>query len=152
MSASEKNQPDFSIEITPRLANLAMIRRVVNSLSIDLGLSDREALQLEIAVDEACANSIKSVLENPLRSSEAKIRLEISIRRRCLRLSIFDAGKNLQQEYENAAPLHEKTDRTRIKECGPHIVKTFMDEVRYIHEPTSGNRLILTKYLQSIHF
>ncbi|MGC9328782.1 MAG: ATP-binding protein [Candidatus Hinthialibacter sp.] len=148
MSASPENQPDLSIEITPRLSNLAMIRRVVNSLSNDLGLSEKEALQVEIAVDEACANSIKSVLENPLLSSEAKIRLEITIRRRRLFLSIFDAGKNLKQVYENAAPIHEKTDRTRIKDCGPHIVKTFMDEVRYIHEPAVGNCLILTKRLR----
>lgn len=120
---------------------------MVNSLSNDLGFSEQDAMQLEMAVDEACANSIASIQEKEGDTPETKVRLEISVQQHCLRLAIVDSGNNFREQYEKAVPFHEETDRTRERGYGLQIIKTFMDEVHYIHDPNYGNKLILTKYL-----
>ncbi len=142
-------QPDFSIEVTPRLSNLVLIRKIVNSLTADLGVSEEHALQLEMAVDEACSNSIVSIREKEGETSITRVRIEISVQEHCLRLAIVDSGNNFREQYERALPFHEGTDRTRDRGYGLQIIKTFMDEVDYIHDPAFGNKLILTKYLRS---
>lgn len=149
MSQQWDIQPDISIEVTPRLTNLVLIRKIVNSLAEDLGLSEKHASQLEMAVDEACANSIASIQEKEGDPPETKIRLEISVREHCLRLAIVDLGNCFEEQYKNAVPFHEGTDRTRKRGYGLQIIKTFMDEVHYIHDPNRGNKLILTKYLSN---
>lgn len=142
-------EPDISIEIDPRQSNLVLIRKMINSLSEDLGFSEQDALQLEMAVDEACANSIASIQEKEGDPPTTKVRLEISVRQHGLRLVILDSGDNFFEQYKQAVPFQDNTDRTRQRGYGLQIIKTFMDEVDYVHDPNVGNKLILTKYLQS---
>lgn len=142
-------ESDITLEVKPQLSNLSLIRHLVNSISTDLGLSEREAVQMEMAVDEACANSIVSIQENEGDIPQAKVRLEISVQQHCLRVAIVDTGKSFHEQYEKAMPFHEETDRTCKRGYGLQIIKTFMDEVHYIHDPRIGNKLILTKYLSA---
>ncbi len=142
-------QPEIAIEMMPRLSNLVLIRQLINSLSDDLGFPEDDALQLEMAVDEACANSIASIQEKEGTAPVTKVRLEISVQQHCLRLAVVDSGDNFREQYEKAVPFHDNTDRTRQRGYGLQIIKTFMDEVHYIHDPRIGNKLILTKYLQN---
>lgn len=148
MSHPHEIVPDFTIEIAPKPVNLVLVRQMINSLADNMGLSEECALQLEMAVDEACANAVASIREKEGERSSSKIRLEISALQHCLRVAIADSGDDFREQYEKAAPFDERTDRTRRRGYGLQIIKTFMDEVHYIHDPHIGNKLILTKYLQ----
>jgi len=140
--------PDVSLEIAPRLSNLALIRKIVNSLSVYMGFSEDKAMQLEMAVDEACSNSIASIQEKEGDPPQTKVRIEICFHEHCLRLAIIDGGDDFSEEFALAVPFHEHTDRTRKRGYGLQIIKTFVDEAHHVYEPSLGNKLILTKYLR----
>lgn len=139
--------PDIVLEIKPSLANLAIIRNIINSVSECLGMSCEDTLQFEMAVDEACANSIASILEKEGDTPASFARLQIGIDAHRVCVQVLDTGDCFKEHYENAAPFDDSTDRNRRRGYGLQIIKTFMDEVDYIHEPGTGNRLVLTKYL-----
>ncbi len=141
--------PDITIEITPRLSQLVIIRKIINSISTTMGFTEKDILQLEMSVDEACSNSILAVQAKEGEAASAKLRLEISIHDKYLKMVIADCGNDFSEHYHKANPFHERTDRTQRGGYGLQIIKTFMDEVHYSHEPEIGNKLILTKYLTS---
>ena len=49
----------FTLDVPSTTQNLAMIREFVNRVAAQAGLSEIEVGQLELAVDEACANVIE---------------------------------------------------------------------------------------------
>ena len=145
MSKKHHSFPDFTIEFVPKANYLVLLRQLMNFLAEYLGFDENEALQLEMCLDEACSNSINAIEETG--DCSQKIRIEIEIGETSLRIVVIDAGKNFSHHFEKACPLTEDTDLTMRRGYGLKIIKTFMDEVQYIHHPGVGNQLHLTKYL-----
>ncbi len=137
--------PDIAVEICPKHQLLVLVRQMVNALAENLGLSKEDTLQLVLCVDEACANSIQAVQEIGSENPAEKIRLEIKVQPESLHVTIIDCGKDFTHSLQKAGPLSDDTDRTKKRGYGLQIIKTFMDEVEYVHEPGSGNKLSLMK-------
>lgn len=142
-------RPDMILEIAPNAHDLVLVRKMIESVTREIGLKEKEALPIVMAVDEACSNSIYGIKEKEGEQPSSKVRVEVAVRDHCLRIAIKDTGKNYAEFFEKAIPFHPGTDRTRNRGYGLQIIKTFMDEVHYFHEPEIGNQLILTKYLES---
>lgn len=138
---------NISLEFAPDSSNLALIRSTIDFISTQLGYSESESLQLVMAVDEACSNSINAIQEIEGNNVSAYVRVEITICQNCLRLTVIDNGRDFSTHFNKAVPFHEKTIRTKKRGYGLQIIKTLMDEVHYIREPKTENKLILTKYL-----
>ncbi len=140
----------IAIEIDACPQYLVVVRHVVNCLAHHLGLPEKDALQLEICVDEACANSIQAIRDMEGKNPLTKIRLEVDVCSECLRINILDKGKDFSNSFRRAVPLSDITDRTRRRGYGLQIIKTLMDDVQYQYEPELGNSLQLVKYFS--HF
>ncbi len=143
-------QPAVTLEVPPYPDNLVIVRMMVGLIAEALGFAETETLQLELSVDEACANSIAAMQENGVEETVPGVRVEIAIEERCLQIAIIDRGRNFSEHFERALPFHEGTDRTRKRGYGLQIIKTLMDEVQYIHEAGIGNKLVLTKYRSGV--
>ena len=140
-----KSRLDIAIDAQPQI--LVVVRHFVSSLAQDLKLSPEEALQLELCVDEAGANSIQGTNEANGEDSNQLVRIEFKIEPDALHIDVIDFGEDFSHFLDRATPLTEFTDRTRKRGYGLQIIKTFMDEVSYQHDPQAGNRLHLIKYL-----
>ncbi len=147
MSASSKKKPDIGIEITANPDMLVLIRGFANCLAEQLNLSPSDALKLELCVDEACSNSIQAIRRIEGNQPCTKVRIEVEINPDTLRIIISDGGENFNHFFQNADPLCPHTDRTKTRGYGLKIIKTFMDEVIYDHDPDLGNRLYLIKFI-----
>lgn len=146
MSRDGASHPDIVIEIAPNARNLAILRHFIASLARDLKLSSEEALQLEMCIDEACANSIEGIRLREGDSTDSCVRIELKMESSAIHIVIQDCGQDFSQAFFKATPLHDFTDRTRNRGYGLQIIKTFMDVVDYVHDPQAGNRLYLVKY------
>ncbi|MGC9326726.1 MAG: ATP-binding protein, partial [Candidatus Hinthialibacter sp.] len=126
--------PDIAIEIAPNARNLSIVRHFIGSLAYDLRFSSEEALQLEMCVDEACANSIEGINNRDGNLSSSCVRIELIIKKDAIHIVIKDRGSDFSQALSKASPLHDFSDRTRQRGYGLQIIKTFMDVVDYVHD------------------
>ncbi len=136
---------DIAIDISSYGKNLSIVRHFFGALATDLEFSDEEALQIELCVDEVCANSIEGIRKLEGDAPHSRVRIEIKVDDDALHIIVLDKGGDFSQAFQKAAPLHEFTDRTRKRGYGLQIIKTFMDEIDYHYDSQSGNRLHLVK-------
>jgi len=123
----------------------------MNCLANHLGIPEKEALQLEICIDEACANSIQAIRDIEGNNPSTKVRIEVKICVESLRITVRDKGKDFSTSFNKAVPLSDFSDRTKKRGYGLQIIKTLMDDVQYQHEPEMGNSLHLVKYFSLFH-
>jgi len=136
--------PDIVVEIAPQSNYLSLLRNVINSVANQLDMDESMVGQLEMCIDEACANSISAMNEHGI---QTPVRLEVIVEKHCVRFTVYDSGEDFSHHFQNATPMDDETDRTKKRGYGLRIIKTFMDEVQYHHDPEEGNRLHLIKYL-----
>lgn len=144
---AENPNPDVTVEIAARLHHLVHLRHLVYCMAEDLGFSAADATQLEMCVDEACSNSIRAIQDKEGENAKTKVRIDFHFQSNGICITIYDNGSDFSNFFENAEVLTEIFDCKRRRGYGLQIIKTFMDEVRYVHTPEVGNRLRLTKYL-----
>lgn len=147
MTASKKSIPDIAIEIAPNEQYLVILRQLMKCLAEYFGLDCADTAKLEMCVDEACANSINAIQQHALEGRDQKVRIELDIQESCICVIVQDPGDNFSHHFDKASPFGESCDRTRRRGYGLKIIKTFMDEVHYFHDPKSGNQLRLKKFL-----
>ncbi len=136
----------IAIEIDASPQFLVVVRHVINCLAHHLGFSEKETLQLEVCIDEACSNSIQAIREMEGEQPYTKVRVELLIDSECLRVKVHDRGKDFSTKFNKAVPLTDFSDRTKMRGYGLQIIKTLMDDVQYQHQPEFGNSLQLIKY------
>lgn len=142
----ETRPADLALEISANPHWLCFVRQFVNLLARNLDLTSEEALQLEMSVDEACANSIQGALDAGTEPTGA-VRIEVAIRDGTLHVIVADSGEDFSEQFHRARPMSTFTDRSRRRGYGLQIIKTFMDDVHYERDPQNGNRLHLIKRL-----
>ncbi len=136
---------DIAIDFSSDAKNLVIVRHFFGALAQDLDFSNEEALQIELCVDEVCANSIEGIRKLEGDAPHSRVRIEIKIDIDALHIVVFDNGGDFSQALHKAAPLHEYTDRSHKRGYGLQIIKTFMDEIEYHYDSRSGNRLHMIK-------
>ena len=136
---------DIAIDISSYAKNLRIVRHFFGALAKDLEFSDEEALQIELCVDEVCANSIEGIRKREGDAPHSRVRIELKVNHDALHIVVLDKGGDFSQAFQKAEPLHDFTDRTHKRGYGLPIIKTFMDEIDYQYDSQSGNRLHLIK-------
>jgi serine/threonine-protein kinase RsbW len=148
---AEKKEPsDLSIDITAQPYCLSIIRHFIGCIATELHFTPENALQLELCVDEACANSISAIHAAEGNQPQSRLHVEVHINSTFIKITVHDSGHDFMQKFKKALPLSDETDRTQKRGYGLKIIKTFMDDVQYVHEPSTGNRLHLIKYFAGI--
>lgn len=156
MSAPEKER-ELAIEgfvtlhLPCRYSYLRMIRQSVTDMSARAGLSEFQAAQLEMAVDEACANVIEhsyggeaGAASNP---DHPGLRINLMQCKDRVVIEIFDRGSGFGFDAHRVIQPEEYLSDQRQRGLGMFIIQKFVDDVQYERGTSSGNCLRLTKML-----
>ena len=129
-----KNSYCRTIEVDSVPRSLAEVRRFVDDVSNDLGLSEEHSYDLKVAVSEASANAIEH-------SGGADI-LQVCATRFSDRLTIdvVDAGNFRLSNRQSGAPQH--------RGLGLPLMVALMDEVRVYRNEQGGTTVALTIFLK----
>lgn len=121
----------LSLGAHPR--NLRQVRRFVEEVSADLGLSDEDAYDLKVAVSEAAANAVEH--------SGAAAHVEVCARRFPDRLTIeiTDGG-----DFRLAA---SRSEPATSRGLGLPLMVALMDEVRIYKSPDKGTTVALSLFV-----
>ncbi|MBI5155377.1 ATP-binding protein [Candidatus Poribacteria bacterium] len=142
---------------------LALLRSVATTLAEQIGFGEEEIGQIEMAVDEACANVVRHAYKHrgvssdlagedaapALADEECVLKVRITIGRGMLRFSIIDHGIGMDKTPSGAQTVEEYVERGGKGGLGSLIIRNFMDEVDYEFPEPAGTILTMTKYLRT---
>ncbi len=128
--------------VKSRTENLSKIREFVSSNASEAGFSKDEIDNIILAVDEACTNVIKHAYKY---SPDEEILIEIKYNKSAFTVTIEDKGISFDPNLIPSPDLQKYHREHRVGGLGMYLMKTLMDEVKYISVPGKYNRVLLTK-------
>jgi len=122
-------------------SHLSSIRRFVGNVGEDLGIPERALYDLELAVDEACAN----IIEHGYEGVGGKIEIQIRALNGGVQVVIRDWGIPFDPdsipEPDVSAPLEERP----LGGVGLFLMRKVMSQVHFAFDPQGGNTLTMSK-------
>jgi serine/threonine-protein kinase RsbW len=135
----------FTLQVPSSTENLAMIRDFVTSIGEQAGMSPAEVAQLELAVDEACANVIEHAY-GPDRTKEVSVRAMLD--GDTVEIDVIDTGQGFDPAVVEQLELDKLISNRKSGGLGMRLMKTLMDEVHYEIIPGKKNELRMIKRLK----
>ncbi len=135
----------FTLDVPSTTQNLALIRDFVNRVSGQAGFDAEEMAQLELAVDEACANVIEHAYGN---EQGKQVMVRATFDDEVLRITVVDTGKGFDPAGVHQADLRELAEKRRTGGLGMRLIRSLMDEVHYEIGPGNKNELQMVKRLR----
>ncbi len=132
----------FNLAVQSRTDNLGIIREFVTDIAKKSGFNEDAIGDIEIAVDEACANVIKHAYRN---DDSKTIEITVETNGRKLTILIRDSGPGF-----NPATLETPQERLQKHArggLGIALIKRVMDEVTFDMNPGIKNQVRMVKYI-----
>jgi serine/threonine-protein kinase RsbW len=143
MSNEEERERVVRLEVPCEPESLPLVRLITRKLAEDVGFPEAEAVQVETAVSEACAN----VLEHGFGAMGSKppIELVIGIDSSCMAVDIIDRGVRFDFEAHHVPTFPDHWKKGHTRGAGIYLIRRFMDEVGYERLDDRRNRLRMVK-------
>jgi serine/threonine-protein kinase RsbW len=123
------------LDISSRPENAAVVRRAVERIAIEAGLTPAETDDLDLAVTEACANAIRHGSPEKERST---VRVTFFLAPECVLVEVHDQGPGFTEGSRRAPAAGELRDGG----YGLHIMRQLMDDVEIIWHRGTTVRLV----------
>ena len=136
----------FSLQVPSSTENLAMIRDFVNRVGEQSGLDESELAQLELAVDEACANVIEHAYGH---NKTEEVKVKATFDKDEIRIEVIDTGQGFDPDSVDQEELERLIKKRKTGGLGLRLIRNLMDEVHYEHQPGKVNELRMVKKLKS---
>jgi serine/threonine-protein kinase RsbW len=142
MAAIERK---FNLQVPSSTENLALIREFVTSVGRQATLNDIEINNLELAVDEACANVIEHAYGHDT-TKAVSIRAIFDDEK--LLISVVDEGQGFDPGQVQPESVEQLVHERKSGGLGLRLIRTLMDEVKYEIVPGQKNELHMTKLIK----
>lgn len=142
MAAIERK---FNLQVPSSTENLALIREFVTSIGRQATLSDEDLINLELAVDEACANVIEHAYGHDI-TKDVSVRATFDDEK--LLISVIDEGRGFEPGSVQQDSVEQLVHARKSGGLGIRLIRTLMDEVSYEIVPGQKNELHMTKRIK----
>lgn len=134
------------LTIKSRTENLSSIRDFIWNTAEEVGISTEVIDDMILAVDEACTNIIKHAYKS---YPEGEIVIHLKYSDKKFTIEIIDYGNAFEPDKIPDPDLQRYYQQRRVGGLGMYLMKTLMDDVKYISIPGKYNRVSLSKNLNS---
>jgi len=141
------NATTIVIQTPGEMHFLHRIRDFVTGIAEESGINEQDIENIELAVDEACANIIEHGYLPESSNKNITIRMEIDPAK--LVLTIIDQGTPFDPRTRMQPDIKNLIAMKRDGGLGISLIKHTMDEIDYRQGDNGQNELILTKYLKT---
>src|SRR6185436_7846177 len=135
----------FTLQVPSSTENLALIREFVTAVGRQAQLEEPEISNLELAVDEACANVIEHAYGHDVTKD---VTIRVSFDDMLLHISVIDEGHGFDPAQVPESQLNQLIHDRKSGGLGIRLIKTLMDEVEYQIAPGQKNELHMTKKIR----
>jgi serine/threonine-protein kinase RsbW len=133
------------LKVKSKTENLSSIRDFISSSAAEAGVTADAIENIILAVDEACTNIIKHAY-NSFPNGELIIKTKSTVSR--FVVSITDYGKSFEPEMIPEPDLQKYYRQRRVGGLGMYLMKTLMDDVKYVSIPGKHNEVLLSKNIK----
>ncbi|MFT5121943.1 MAG: serine/threonine-protein kinase RsbW [Kiritimatiellia bacterium] len=138
-----------SIHLPCHFEYLRIARQSIIDVCARAGLSEYKTAQLEMAIDEACANIIEHsyghVHNQPNAPDQRGMQLNLIRQQNAIVVEVIDFGKGFAYNEDSVIHPEDYVRDKRERGLGLYIIKNFVDELSYTCDAEKGNLLRLTK-------
>ena len=135
----------FQLHVPSSTENLSMIRDFVGSIGERAGFGQRDLMQLELAVDEACANVIEHAYGS---DTTHEVTVKAVLDADAVEIRIIDTGRGFDPSMVNQEEPDSLIAQRKSGGLGMRIISRVMDEVKYEIGPGQKNELRMIKRLR----
>jgi len=143
---SKSKIKEKELKVKSRTENLSKIREFIQEFASSAGFMQNTIDNMMLAVDEACTNIIKHAYKS---YPDGEVIIKIKYEEKKLIITIIDYGKAFQPESIPEPNIQEYYRQHRVGGLGMYLMKTLMDDVKYISIPGKYNQVLLSKRLNS---
>lgn len=134
--------------IKSRTENLSSLREFISDNANNAGLGTDDIDDIILAVDEACTNIIKHAYKSV---PDGEIIIEINYNSRKFTIKLIDHGNSFDPESVPVPDLQKYLRQRKVGGLGLYLMRTLMDDVKYISVPGEYNQVMLSKNLNNAH-
>lgn len=151
MGESNQTRPTalLSLQIPAALRYLALVRAATMELCEQIEMPPFKTAQLEMAVDEACANTIEHSYGGDCAPEEECTHPGVGLlffeAPDGLLVEIHDFGVGFDAEGTDLVTPQEYLANQNERGLGLYIIRTFVDRMEYVRSAGQGNTMRLTK-------
>ncbi|GBD88565.1 serine-protein kinase RsbW [bacterium BMS3Abin03] len=128
--------------VKSKTENLSLIRDFISSKASDAGILIEEIENIMLAVDEACTNIIKHAYHS---GPGGNIIVKVEYDSADFKITIEDYGNSFNPDEVPDPDLRQYHKDKKVGGLGMYLMKTLMDDVKYVSVPGKYNRVILSK-------
>lgn len=133
------------LKVKSKTENLSLVRDFISTSAAEAGVSADIVENIMLAVDEACTNIIKHAYKS-FPDGELIIKTKSTLSR--FEVSITDYGNSFEPETIPEPDLKKYYRQKRVGGLGMYLMKTLMDEVKYVSKPGKYNEVLLSKNIK----
>jgi serine/threonine-protein kinase RsbW len=126
------------------LENLPPILECVTRWAETVGFDARAIYQIQLAVDEACANVIHHAYEN---MEPGDMEVTCCVEDQLLTIQVRDWGQAFDPDSVPDPDLEAPLEERSLGGLGLFLMRQVMDCVQFTFDPEQGNELVMTKRL-----
>ena len=134
--------------IKSRTENLSSLRDFISDNANKAGLGTDDIDDIILAVDEACTNIIKHAYKSV---PDGEIIIEINYNSRKFTIKLIDHGNSFDPESVPVPDLQKYLRQRKVGGLGLYLMRTLMDDVKYVSVPGEYNQVLLSKNLNNTH-
>ena len=144
LARNKKNSSELIVK--SKTENLSLIRDFISSQASSSGISAEQIENIMLAVDEACTNIIKHAYKS---FPEGDIVIKLEFNNEKLIISIIDHGNTFDPSAVPDPDLQKYYRNGKVGGLGMYLMKTLMDDVKYISVPGKYNKVLLSKSINA---
>jgi serine/threonine-protein kinase RsbW len=135
----------FSLSVDSRLERLSEIADFVELAARECGMNDAQVYDVQMAVDEACAN----VIEHAYRGrTDGTIDIACEKEGKEFIVTIQDLGERFDPKKVARPRTRDPLSKRNIGGLGLFFMHKLMDQVKFEFSSGSGNRLTMVKKIK----
>lgn len=137
----------YRLKLPASSENLDIIRKFIEGIAGNMGFSEESIYQIELAVDEACANVITHAYRGE-NSGEKIIHVTVKQKKDRIEIAIADKGAGFDPARIKSPNMEEYLKKMKPGGLGVHLIKSLMDDVRFHIRPGVRNEVRMVKLLK----
>jgi len=140
MASKRKNR--FNLLIPSRTDNLGVIREFISGIAKKFGFTPESISEIELAVDEACANVIKHAYQY-----DASKKIDITVETNSAKLTIIISDRGHGFDPDRIERPEDRLKKHARGGLGIALIRKVMDEVTFDIHPGNRNEVRMVKYI-----
>ena len=136
---------EYEICVTSQLTKLEQISEFVADRALLAGMSEDQAFAVQMAVDEACTNTIEHAYEG---REEGEVHVCCYVEEEDFVVRITDHGKPFDPSSIPEPDISVLLEERQVGGLGIYLMKKLMDSVEFRFDQALGNMVTLRKRRQ----